>query len=145
MSAKWLSTLVRARQLQEQAAQQELANAERRARRAHARVHTDAERLDGLSSDVAELTVPAFVAAAVALQAAAATHSAAIASAVYADTETDERRASLLTAAQARHTAEELQERAISVEMLRRAAGEQRVLDEVAAGIHRRATVERSR
>ena len=67
-TTKWLTTLVRARQLQEDSAQQQLAEAERQARRAHQRAHYDAERIEALSAEQTELTVPAFVAAAVALQ-----------------------------------------------------------------------------
>jgi flagellar protein FliJ len=142
MSPKWLATLVRARQLQEDSAAQQLAEAERRARRAHARLRYDTERLEALTGDQAESTVPAFVAAAVALQAAAATHAAAAASADHADTETSERRGQLLEAARARHSAEQLQERAVTVEQLRLAAVEQRNLDDVAAAIHRRTRTE---
>jgi hypothetical protein len=138
MSAKWLSVLVRARQLQEDAAQQELAEAQRRALRAHGYVRLNAERLEALSAEETQVMVPAFVAAAVALQAAAATHAAAVAAAEQAGADRDEQRVRLLEAASARLTAEDLHEQALSRQALRRGAAEQREHDEVAATVHRR-------
>jgi hypothetical protein len=70
--ARWLTSLVRARQLQEDAARQRLATAERIKQRANARVRYDEERLESLRDVQAESSAPVFVAAAVALQAAAA-------------------------------------------------------------------------
>ncbi|MGH8962270.1 MAG: hypothetical protein ACRDWT_13955, partial [Jatrophihabitantaceae bacterium] len=66
MSAKWLTSLVRARQIQEDSAKQQLATAQRLARTAHARVRYDADRLDSLVAADAVDSAPAFVAAAVA-------------------------------------------------------------------------------
>ena len=77
MSVKWLTSLVRARQLQEDSAKAQVATAQRISRSAHARVRYDAERIDSLVAADAQDSAPAFVAAAVALQAAAATHAAA--------------------------------------------------------------------
>jgi flagellar export protein FliJ len=142
VSPKWLTALVRARQLQEDAAQRDLAAAERLARRAHGYVRHNAERLESLSTEDAKVTVPAFVAAAVALQAAAATHAAAVASAEHARVECQNRRAGLREAARARRTAEDLHEKASAVEARQRASAEQRAYDEVAAGVHRRTNPE---
>ena len=95
MTTKWLAALVRARQVQEDVAQRELAEAERRARRASAFAPPQRRSHRGAQRRGAELTVPAFVAAAVALQAAAATHAAAMASVAHAEAESDERRIDL--------------------------------------------------
>ncbi len=137
VTAKWLNSLMRARQIQEDHAARELAEAERRARRATAYVRHNAERIETLSNDEAEMTVPAFIAAAVALQAAAATHAAAVASAKFAYADSDLRRAGLHRAARARLTAEELHENAHSIEAARRARLEQREHDEIASSMHR--------
>jgi flagellar export protein FliJ len=138
MSAQWLTSLVRARQIQQDAAQQQLAEAERGVHSARARVRREAERLDALAAAAEETDVPAFVAAAVALQAAAATHAAARTAAQQADDHADSRRGALHEAAVAASSAEELQERAARAERERAARAAQRDLDEVAAGIHRR-------
>jgi hypothetical protein len=138
MSTKWLSALVRARQAQEDVAQRELAEAERRARRASAFARHNADRIDALTAEDAELTVPAFVAAAVALQAAAATHAASVASVAHARAESDERRVDLRRAARERFVAEDMQRHARAAEAARLAAAEQRTQDEIAATVHRR-------
>jgi hypothetical protein len=142
MTTKWLAALVRARQVQEDVAQRELADAERRARRASAFARHNADRIDALSAEDAELTVPAFVAAAVALQAAAATHAAAIASVTHARAESDERRIDLRRAARERFIAEDMQKHARAAESARLAAAEQRTQDEIAATVHRHADPE---
>jgi hypothetical protein len=137
MSPKWVASLVRARQLQEDAAKQQLATAERLARRAHERVRYADERIDSLIDVAAEQTAPAFVAAAAALQAAASSHAAARAAATQADAGVAADRDLLGESARRRKGAEELQERYVSVEAARRAASAQRELDEVAARVHR--------
>jgi hypothetical protein len=134
---KWLTSLVRARQLQEDNAKAQLATAQRIAHSAHARVRYDAERLDSLVAADAQPSAPAFVAAAVALQAAAATHAAASRAAVRATEEAELQRDVLRGAARARRTAEELQERQEAVERARLAHAAQLELDEVAARVHR--------
>jgi hypothetical protein len=137
MSKKWLTSLVRARQVQEDAARQRLATAQRLAHRAHARVRYDADRIDSLRAADAEASAPAFVAAAVALQSAAATHSAAVRVAEEAAHAVGGRRNELVEAARARRTAEELREQELTVQRARAAAAAQSRLDEVAARIHR--------
>ncbi|HEY3736457.1 MAG TPA: hypothetical protein VGL26_03365 [Jatrophihabitans sp.] len=134
---KWLSSLVRARQLQEDAAKQHLATAQRHVVRAHERVKYSADRVDSLIAAGAQDQATAFVAAAVARQAAAATHSATIRYAEQAEDEADARRDELGEAARARLTAEELNERHLATERHRAALAAQRELDEVAARIHR--------
>ncbi|MDT4934666.1 MAG: hypothetical protein QOK11_2558, partial [Pseudonocardiales bacterium] len=67
MAKKWLTTLIRARQVQEDVAKQRLATAQRLAQRAHTRVRYDADRIHSLRAADAEASAPAFVAAAVAL------------------------------------------------------------------------------
>lgn len=138
MTTKWLVALVRARQVQEDVAQRELAEAERRARRASAFARHNAERIEALSAEEAELTVPAFIAAAVALQAAAATHAAAMASADHAHADSEERRIDLRRAARERFVAEDMHNQVRAAERAKRAAAEQRDHDEVAATVHRR-------
>jgi flagellar export protein FliJ len=137
MAKKWLATLIRARQVQEDVAKQRLATAERLAQRAHTRVRYDADRLDSLRAADAEASAPAFVAAAVALQSAAATHSAAMQAAAQAARAVGGRREELVEAARARRTAEELREQELTVQRARAAAAAQSRLDEVAARIHR--------
>ncbi|MDT4946156.1 MAG: hypothetical protein QOH14_2889, partial [Pseudonocardiales bacterium] len=114
-----------------------LATAQRLAHRAHARVRYDADRIDSLRAADAEASAPAFVAAAVALQSAAATHSAAVRVAEEAAHAVGGRRNELVEAARARRTAEELREQELTVQRARAAAAAQSRLDEVAARIHR--------
>lgn len=138
MSPRWLSSLVRARQLQEDAARQQLASAERSARRAHQQAARDAERLDSMTGAESEQrSVAGFVAAAAALQACAAAHSAARVAASNADGAVETNRALLGDSAKRRMGAEELEERYVSVERARAAAHAQRDLDETAARMHR--------
>ncbi len=137
MTPRWLDTLVRARQAQEDHAKQQLATAERLASRAYARVRYDEARVESLTAARAEDSAPAFVAAAVALQAAAATHAAATRAAEEASTVVAGRRAELGEAARARRTAEEMREQHVSAELDRAAAAAQRELDEIAARVHR--------
>jgi flagellar protein FliJ len=137
VSATWLTGLVRARRVQEDVAKQHLAAAQHRSRRAQARVRYDADRLDSLTAAGAQASAPAFVAAAVALQAAAATHAAATRVAECAVTEVAGRRGELTAAARARRGAEELDERQAAAEQRRAAAAAQHELDEIAARVHR--------
>jgi flagellar export protein FliJ len=137
MSPKWLTGLVRARQVQEDAAKQQLATAQRLAGRAHARVRYDADRLDSLMQAGAQNSAPAFVAAAVALQAAAATHAAAIRAASEAVRSVDGRRDELGDAAVARRSVEEMHDRHVALERARVLASAQRETDEIAARVHR--------
>lgn len=137
MTAKWLTSLVRARQIQEDGAKRQLASAQRVAHSARARVRYDAERLDSLIAADAQESASAFVAAAAALQAAAATHAAATRAADRAGSEVGTQRGVLGDAARARRGAEELHERQEALERAQRAALAQRELDEVAARVHR--------
>lgn len=138
--ARWLTSLVRARQLQEDAARQRLATAERIKQRANARVRYDEERLESLRDVQAESSAPVFVAAAVALQAAAATHAAAVHLAAAAEADETERRGELGDAARARRSAEELADRAAVAEQVRLSRAAQRELDEIAARVQRDVT-----
>jgi flagellar protein FliJ len=137
MSRNWLSGLLRARQAQEDFAAQQLAAAERRAQRAAGRVHHDRERLETLKLADAGYAAPAFVAAAVALQAAAATHAAAVAVAEHAMNEAQARRGDLGDAAVARRSVEELHERKIAEAEAHARRAAQAELDEIAARISR--------
>ena len=137
MSPKWLTVLVRARKAQEDVAQQHLARAEHAVRRTQARVRYDEERLDLLSAADADLHAASFIASAVALQAAAATLAATVDAARDASHHASQRRSSLHHAARARHTAEELNDRAAVLDRIAEAAAIQREHDEVAARVHR--------
>jgi|KBSSwiStaDraftv2_1062776.scaffolds.fasta_scaffold07067_14 hypothetical protein len=137
MTTKWLVSLLRARQLQEDAAKLDLAVAQRRARSARDRIRYDEQRLESLVAAEAQDSAPAFVAAAVALQAAAATHSASIRMAEHAAAVAVDRTDDLGEAARARRTAEELNERVSAAERRRALLAQQRELDEVAARVAR--------
>lgn len=138
MTPKWISGLVRARQFAEDNAKAELSTAERLAARAHARVRYNADRLESLEYAGAENNAATFVASAVALQAAAATHAAAREAAAQADVHAAERREDLTEAAVSRRSAEELAERAAAAQRALEAARAQRATDEVAAVVFRR-------
>lgn len=137
MAKRWLTALVRARELQETAAKQQLAAARRDAARAATRVRYDRERLKELAEADALESAPAFVAAAVALQASAATHAAAVRAARAADEAVDRRRDELNEAARARRTAEELHVQHLAELASAADAVAQRELDEIAARVHR--------
>jgi len=139
MSPKWLTSLVRARQIQEEAAQAELAEARVRGRTAKQRVRTEGDRLDALCADQVPEAAAAFVAASVALQAAAATHAAAVDSANDAQRVEDQRHLALSEAARARLAAERLHENHEERERLATARAEQRDSDEVAGYRHQAA------
>jgi len=139
MSPKWLTSLVRARQIQEEAAQAELAEARLRGRTAKQRVRTEGDRLDALCADQVPEAAAAFVAASVALQAAAATHAAAVDSANDAQRVEDQRHLALSEAARARLAAERLHENHEERERLATARAEQRDSDEVAGYRHQAA------
>ena len=137
MSPKWMTSLVRARQLQEEAAKQSLATAQREVISAQEQIRYNCERIDSLVAADAQDSAPAFVAAAVALQAAAATHSYSVACAAQAAQQVLARRDDLGAAARARRTAEEIEQRVQATELHLAALAAQRDLDEVAARISR--------
>lgn len=139
MSPKWLTSLVRARQIQEEAAQAELAEARLRGRTAKQRVRTEADRLDALCAHEVPEATAAFVAASVALQAAAATHAAAVESAADAQQVVDQRHGALTEAARARLAAEKMHEKHEERERLAAARAEQRDSDEIAGYRHQAA------
>ena len=136
MSPKWLTSLVRARQIQEEAAQAELAEARLRGRSAKQRVRSEGDRLDALCGKQVPEAAAAFVAASVALQAAAATHAAAVDSANDAQRAEEQRQLVLADAARARLAAERLHENHTERERVAAARAEQRDNDEVAGYRH---------
>jgi len=136
MSPKWLTSLVRARQIQEEAAQAELAEARLRGRSAKQRVRSEGDRLDALCANQVPEAAAAFVAASVALQAAAATHAAAVETANDAQRTEDARHVALSEAARARLAAERLHENHTERERVAAARAEQRDNDEVAGYRH---------
>jgi flagellar biosynthesis chaperone FliJ len=137
MSLSWLSSLVRARQVQEDTARRKVADAHRNAGTVRARMMHAEEYIEDLRERVdTEMTASAFVAANVALQSAAAVHAAASFAVQQADLTTAARQSELLAAAVARGAAEKLQEHAETVERARVMRAEQAQNDETAARIH---------
>ena len=136
MSPKWLTSLVRARQIQEEAAQAELAHARRRSRMSKQQARREGDRLDAMCAAQVPEAAAAFVAASVALQAAAATHAAAVESAEDAERTADDRHSAFAEAARARLAAERMQEQHQDRERQSVARAEQRDSDEVAGYRH---------
>ena len=132
MSPKWLTSLMRARQLQEDAAQAELAAARHRGHRAQLLVRQEGERLDTMCTADAPEAASAFVAASVALQAAAATRAAAIETAEEALRVVDTKHAEFADAARARLAAERMHEQHQQRIRTEAERVEQRESDEVA-------------
>lgn len=128
---------MRSRQLQEDAARQRLAAAQRDAERAATRVRYDRDRLDALIAAGATDSAPAFVAAAVALQAAAATHAAAVDASRAAHAGVDARRSTVRDTARDRRSAELMQERHAAELRAAEEAAATREMDEIAARVHR--------
>lgn len=133
MTPRWLTTLVRARQAQEDVAKQRRTAAEITARRARATLRYEADRLSVMGEDLQHRTVSAFLASSAALHAAAATHAAAERQAELSARAAEDRRAELRAAARARRTIEQLHERHLAEERAAAQAAEQRELDEIAA------------
>jgi hypothetical protein len=138
MSAKWIARLVRARELQEDRAKIDAAAAQRSSSRAAALARTHSARLDVLVHEDALGIASAFVAGAVALQAAAATHAACLRLAEQADSVSRVRQDDLRAAARERRSAEELAARQAEDERRRAEQALQRDLDEAAAAVHLR-------
>jgi flagellar export protein FliJ len=136
VSPKWLTSLVRARQIQEDAAQAELAEARRRGRMTKQHVRREGDRLDAMCAAEVPESAAAFVAASVALQAAAATHAAAVDTADQAERAADERHSTFTEAARARLAAERMQEQHDDHDRRSAARAEQRDNDEVAGYRH---------
>jgi hypothetical protein len=138
MSPTWIGRLLRARELQEERAKVGVVAAERESLRAAARARAQSARLEALADDEMLRVADAFVASAVALQAAAATHAACRRLADQAESVTRARRDDLRAAARERRSAEELAERQAQAARERAAQALQRDLDEAAANVHLR-------
>lgn len=132
----WLSGLLRARQAQEDIAKQRTVAAELAARRAHAMLKYESERLSVMGDDKHHRTAAAFVASSAALQAAAATHAAAERAAHEAMLAAEQRKYDLRAAARSRRTVEQLHETHLAEERTAMLAAEQRELDEIAGMRH---------
>jgi hypothetical protein len=139
MTPKWMGTLVRARQSQEDLARQRHANARRAAERARLRAGGEAARIDVLQESPTAEDAAAFVASLVARQAAAATHAWALGQAEHADRWAEVRAGDMTAAAVRRRIAEELHDRALQADARAAAEHAQRELDEAAAVVARRA------
>ncbi len=133
MSRAWLKSLVRARQVQEDVARERLASAHRHARHAQLRALAEDDRIDELTATGHEevSTTLAFVAAASARQAAAATWAAAHQTRAIADGQVEVRATAVTAAARQRRSAEKLAERDAADERSRAATAMQNELDDI--------------
>jgi len=137
MSRAWLSSLVRARQVQEDLAKERLAHARRHARSAEMRAQSDDSRVQAMLDKAPSGTAMAFIAAASARQAAAATLAAALQTQTLADDQVKDRVASLTSAAQNRLSAEKLAERDETERRRAANAAMQQELDEIGSRLRR--------
>ena len=131
MSRAWVSSLLRARQVQEDVARQRLAQARRHAQEAHAQVHAETERLEAMNGDAEPTSVLAFVAAASARHSAAATWFAAKHARAVAEDQVAVRAGAVTAAAQDRRGVEKLAERAAAEAHQAAATAMQKELDEI--------------
>lgn len=131
MSRAWVSTLLRARQVQEDVARQRLAQARRHAQEAHAHVHAETERLEAMNGHAEPTSVLAFVAAASARHSAAVTWFAAKHAHALADDQVAVRTGAVTAAAQDRRGVEKLAERAAAEAHQAAATAMQKELDEI--------------
>jgi flagellar export protein FliJ len=137
MSRAWLASLVRARQVQEDQAKEQLAHARRHARTAEGRAQADDHRVRAMRAENPSGPALAFIAAASARQAAAATLSAARQTHALAEEQVGRRASSLTAAAQQRLSAEKLAERDEVERRRAESAALQLELDEIGARMRR--------
>jgi flagellar export protein FliJ len=138
MSKKWISSLLRARQAQEDVARERLATARNHAQSARARVRADDDRVQAMVESEYPESAQAFLAAAAARQAAAATLASARRLHALAEDQVDARSSSVTAAARQRRTAEKLVERDEAELRAREALALQNELDDVAGRRARR-------
>jgi flagellar biosynthesis chaperone FliJ len=133
MTRRWLSSLVRARQVQEDLARERFAHAQRHANGTLAQTQVEDARVTSMLEGDLAGSAGAFLAAVSARQSAAATLAAAHQTHALAQDQAQLRRSTLTEAAQNRLSAEKLAER--DATELRRAANAtlQRELDEIGA------------
>lgn len=131
----WVSTVLRARQAQEDVAAQQLAGARRDAALAVDRLDAVSERVQAMSQDERQGMV-AFQASAAARHAAAASLAAASHGVRFAQGRVSTDAAGLTDAARARRTIEKLHENDIAARLAVQAAAGQRDLDEVSITRH---------
>jgi flagellar protein FliJ len=131
MSRAWVSTLLRARQAQEDVARGRLADAHRHAQQAHARLLVEGDRLESMSAEHGSASALAFIAAASAQQSAAATWFAARHAHASAEDQLALRSSALTAAAQERRGVEKLAERDAAEARTRAGVAQQKELDEV--------------
>jgi flagellar protein FliJ len=136
VSRAWVSTLLRARQAQEDVARGRLADAHRDAQEARARLFVESDRLESMSSAHGSASSLAFLAAASAQQAAAATWFAARHAHATAEDQVAARSGALTSAAQDRRGVEKLAERDAETARARASLAQQKELDEVGGRIH---------
>lgn len=136
MSARrWVGTVLRARQAQEDVAAQQLADAHRGAELATRRLAHESGRITALPLADSQ-SVQAFHASAAARQAAGATLAAARHRLVFAEDQVVAGTIQLAAAARARRTVEKLQERDTATRLAAEAGTAQRELDEVGISRH---------
>jgi flagellar export protein FliJ len=134
---QWLGSLLRARQIQEDAARERLVHAHLHAEGTRRTARNDDQRVQAMLEQSSPESALAFVAAVSARQAAAATLAAALHTQAMAEDQVANRRSSLTTAAQHRLSAEKLIERDASERRRSAASAMQQELDEIGSRMHR--------
>jgi len=132
MTRKWISGLLRARQVQEDVARERLAHARLHAQDARLRVRADDARVQAMLEETSPQSTQAFLASASARQAAGATLAAAQWIRATAEDQVTIRQTSVVAAARQRRSAEKLAERDANELHARAAAALQHELDDVA-------------
>ncbi|WP_127783024.1 flagellar FliJ family protein [Rhodococcus sp. X156] len=132
---RWLGTMIRARQAEEDVAVQNLADARRTATLAAQRLAREAGRVDALAQPDSE-SVRAFHASAAARQAAAATLSAARHRLLTAQDRVGCAETELTAAARARRTVEKMHERDAAASTRAALTAAQQELDEIGISRH---------
>lgn len=140
MSAKWLTTLIRARKAQTDLAAQQLATARHAERLAQLRLNRADNHLEELQNGEHQADPAAFVAALVAVQSAAAARAVAAGATRTANADTARHVRNLGIAATSQFSIEELRDREQREQAEDAARTAQHELDEAAATVHRRQT-----
>ena len=136
MSRKWINSLLRARQAQEDIARERLAHARLHAQDARLRVRAEDRRVEAMLEERSPASARAFVAAVSARQAAAATLSEARQSQAMADDQVVTRTTSVVSAARDRRSIEKLAERDAADLHTRTIGALQKELDDIGVRRH---------
>jgi precorrin-4 methylase len=136
VSRKWINSLLRARQAQEDIARERLAHARMHAQDARQRVYAEDQRVAAMLEERSPASARAFVAAVSARQAAAATLSGARQTQAMADDQVVTRTTSVVSAARDRRSIERLAERDAADLHTRTIGALQKELDDIGVGRH---------